>query len=245
MIQFNTYQHSLLQKYSRLSFLIEFDIITASMKQREAFSNDEMLIAKDKLKQLEDTMRELNTTWKSVRWMTDVIAFYRSKENGKLDIKKILQFTSTYSIFFKVPDSQLRGFHVKSPVRGSWAGPQTFRGSSSEVIVEHSKSEQLLNNIESQVGDRKASLDSTYYSAGEQNDIQIPRLPASKSEEALVVVRKKGQFPSNSHQRKRPTTINSVLNGSESNGKSNGLVVHRVTSQAISEHGIEARKANR
>lgn len=253
MIQFNTYQHSLLQKYARLSFITEFDIITASLKQREAFSNDEMQIAKDKLKHLEDTMSELNTTWKSVRWMTDVISFYRSKENGKLDIKKVLQFVSTYSIFFKMPDTQLRGFHVRSPVRGSWAGPQTFRGSTSEVLTEHSKSEQLLNSIETQVAvvtstsvppetNRKASIDSNYYSAGEQNDFQIPRLPTSKSEDTLVVVRKKGPTPSNSHQRKRPTSINPTV--SESSNKSNGLIVHRVTTQAISEHPTEVQKAN-
>lgn len=252
MIQFNTYQHSLLQKYARLSFLTEFDIITASMKQREAFSNDEMQTAKDKLKHLEETMSELNATWKSVRWMTDVISFYRSKEVGKLDIKKVLQFVSTYSIFFKMPDTQLRGFHVRSPVRGSWAGPQTFRGSTAEVLTEHSKSEQLLNSIETQVAavtsstpadpNRKASIDSNYYSAGETNEFQIPRLPASKSEDTLVVVRKKGPATSNSHQRKRPTTINPVM--SETSTKSNGLVVHRVTTQSISEHPTEVQKAN-
>lgn len=254
MIQFNTYQHSLLQKYARLSFLTEFDIITASMKQREAFSNDEMQVAKDKLKTLEETMSELNATWKSVRWMTDVIAFYRSKEVGRLDIKKVLQFVSTYSIFFKMPDTQLRGFHVRSPVRGSWAGPQTFRGTSNEVLVEHSKSEQLLNSIETQVAavtstttntdtNRKASIDSNYYSAGEQNEFQIPRLPTSKSEDTLVVTRKKLPTTSlNSHQRKRPTSINPVL--SELSTKSNGLVVHRVTPQSISEQPIEAQKAN-
>lgn len=255
MIQFNTYQHSLLQKYARLSFLTEFDIVTASMKQREAFSNDEMQVAKDKLKHLEETMSELNATWKSVRWMTDVISFYRSKEDGKLDIKKVLQFVSTYSIFFKMPDTQLRGFHVRSPVRGSWAGPQTFRGSTSEVLTEHSKSEQLLNSIESQVAavtaaassssaaepNRKASIDSNYYSAGEQNDFQIPRLPTSKSEDTLVVTRKKGPATSNTHQRKRPTSINPTV--SESSSKSNGLVVHRVT-QSITEHPTEVQKAN-
>lgn len=257
MIQFNTYQHSLLQKYARLSFLTEFDMITASMKQREAFSNDEIQIAKDKLKHLEETMSELNSTWKSVRWMTDLISFYRSKENGKLDIKKVLEFVSTYSIFFKMPDTLLRGFHVRSPVRGSWAGPQTFRTTSTEVLTEHSKSEQLLNSIETQVAavtsstttsttapepNRKASIDSNYYSAGEQNEFQIPRLPTSKSEDTLVVVRKKGQTTSNPHQRKRPTSINPTI--SESSNKSNGLVVHRVTTQAINEHPIEVQKAN-
>lgn len=242
MIQFNTYQHSLLQKYARLSFLTEYDIATASLKQREAFSNNEMQIAKDKLKQLEETMNELNSVWKSVRWMTDVIAFYRSKDNGKVNIKKILQFISTYNIFVKMPDTQLRGFHVRSPVRGSWAGPQTFK--STDAFLEHSKSEQLLSNIESSAAksqsstnatDRKASIDSNYYSAGEQNDFTIPRLPMSKSEDTLVVTRKKLPLPVNSHQRKRPTSINPTVICESTTSKSNGLIVHR---QPFTEHQL-------
>lgn len=259
MIQFNTYQHSLLQKYARLSFLTEFDIATASLKQREAFSNNEMQIAKDKLKHLEETMSELNSVWKSVRWMTDVIAMYRSKEPSKVDIKKILQFISSYNIFFKMPDTQLRGFHVRSPVRGSWAGPQTFRSSTAEAFLEHSKSEQLLNSIESQVAsavtsssstvttapvdpNRKASIDSNYYSAGEQNEFTIPRLPTSKSEDTLVVTRKKIPLPVNSHQRKRPTSINPPGIPESSIGKSsNGLIVHR---QPLSDALTEIPKAS-
>lgn len=254
MIQFNTYQHTLLQKYARLSFLTEFDIATASLKQREAFSNNEMQIAKDKLKHLEETMSELNSVWKSVRWMTDVIAMYRSKEAGKVDIKKILQFISSYNIFFKMPDTQLRGFHVRSPVRGSWAGPQTFRSSTADAFLEHSKSEQLLNSIESQVAsavtssttttdpNRKVSIDSNYYSAGEQNEFSIPRLPASKSEDTLVVTRKKIPLPVNSHQRKRPTSINPPGISESSIGKSsNGLIVHR---QPLSDPSTEFPKAN-
>lgn len=250
MIQFNTYQHSLLQKYARLSFLSEFDIATASLKQREAFSNNEMQIAKDKLRHLEETMSELNAVWKSVRWMTDVIAMYRSKEAGRVDIRKILQFISSYNIFFKMPDTQLRGFHVKSPVRGSWAGPQTFRSSNAEAFLEHSKSEQLLNSIVASAvtssttdPNRKASIDSNYYSAGEQNEFSIPRLPTSKSEDTLVVTRKKIPLPVNSHQRKRPTSINppGIISESSIGKSSNGLIVHR---QPLGEPLTEIPKAN-
>jgi hypothetical protein len=113
---------------------------------------------------------------------------------------------------------------------------------------EHSKSEQLLNNLEASSAnttaitsssvevnkDRKASIDSNYYSAGEHVDFSIPRLPTSKSEDTLVVTRKKG--PTNLHQRKRPTTINPFLVAeSQSTKTSNGLVVHRVNTQILNE----------
>jgi len=242
MIQFDTYQSTLLHTYARLSFLTEFDMITANLKQREAFSTNELQVAKDRLKQSEETMNELNGAWKSIRYMTDVIQFYRSKEaTNKSDIKKILQFVSSYNIFFKMPDThtQLRGFHVKSPIRGSW-GPQNFRGSEIYTSAEHSKSDQLLNSIESknnstvistESDNRKNSIDSNYYSAGEQNDFSIPRLPLSKSEEALVVTRRKG--PSNIHQRKRPTTFNPLSSDSQTSNKSNGLVVHRINANNV------------
>lgn len=240
MIQFNTYQHNLLQTYARLSFLTEFDMINASLKQREAFSTNELQIAKDRLKQCEETMSELNGAWKSIRYMMDVIQFYRSKDaSNRLDIRKVLQFVSSYNIFFKMPDTQLRGFHLKSPIRGSWS-PQNFKGSEIYNYVEHSKSEQLLNNIEvppketnSVDGNRKSSIDSNYFSAGEQNDFSIPRLPTSKSEDTLVVTRRKGPT-ANIHQRKRPTTLNPISAesslGSTKSTSSNGLIVHRINS---------------
>ncbi|KAG5674408.1 hypothetical protein PVAND_004382 [Polypedilum vanderplanki] len=264
MIQFNTYQTKLLQNYARLSFLTEFDMITANLKQREAFSTNELQIAKEKFNQSQEIMNELNAAWKSIRWMMDVITFYRSKETtNRLDIKKVLQFVSTYNIIFKIPDTQMRGFHVKSPIRGSWAAPQSFsslKGSEILMYGEHSKSEQILNNIETHAtviskpnstdNNRKASIDSTYFSAGEQNDFSIPRLPTSKSEDTLVVTRKKGT--SNVHQRKRPTTINPSgleiqSSSSSSSSKPSGLVVHRINQnhQMVNEiHSPETSKSS-
>lgn len=48
MLQFNVYRHEIIKKYARLSFLIEFELIRADMKHREAFSNNEIQLAKEK-----------------------------------------------------------------------------------------------------------------------------------------------------------------------------------------------------
>lgn len=246
MLQFNVYQHETIRKYARLSFLTEFEIIVANMKHREAFSNNEMELAKDRLKKFQEANNDLNAAWKSIRWMMNAVAFSRTKEQTVgVDIKTILQLNNSTvgSEKFKKPSQpfQTTNYHA-SPIRGSWSGPQNYALKNSEVFLygEHSKSEQVLNSCDARVSSLTASevlrnsSDSNYYSSGEKCDFVIPRLPSSKSEDTLVVVRKKGTASAHQHQRKRATTINantSIDSHDNHVSKSNGLIVHRFTNQ--------------
>lgn len=227
MIHLRTYQPSIIQKYARLSCIIEFDMMVANHKHREAFSSNEVQVTKEKLNKLQDLMNNLNTVWKSVRWLMDVITYARSKEKSpELEMKRILEFTmampkistSTSSHLLELPSKDGR---IKSPTRGSWPGPvqnnHLMTSSSTFLSAEHSKSEQQLPNEQSfmesghlsvascVISSRKNSGDSNYYSSGE---IIPPRqmLPPSKSEETLFASKKKG--PTNLHHRKRTTTEN-------------------------------------
>lgn len=251
MLQFNVYQHEALKKYARLSFLIEFEIIVATMKHREAFSNNEVQLAKEKLKKLQDVMNELNTAWKSGRWMSDAITFSRTKEiTTSIDVKSILQFNSPAKRNDKIQFTQpfpVSNFKLASPIRGSWSGPQNYALKNSEIFMygEHSKSEQVLNSGEagrvttltSATSIMRNSAESNYFSSGEKGNFAIPRLPSSKSEDTLVVIRKKGPTV-NAHQRKRATTINTNLSADSSyetpSTKSNGLIVHRINNTQYS-----------
>lgn len=254
MLQFNVYQHETIRKYARLSFLIEFETIVANMKHREAFSNNEIQVAKEKLKKLQEVMNDLNVAWKSLRWMMDAINFSRTKEqNSGIDVKSILQFnnpnTANDMKTFKQP-FQPPHFHVTSPIRGSWSGPQNYALKNSEIFMygEHSKSEQVLNSCEARVSSLKSydsvlrqSADSNYFSSGEKSNFVIPRLPSSKSEDTLVVIRNKGT--SNAHQRKRATTANtnSSTDSNEAHGvKPNGLMVHRINNTQFTSETHEA-----
>lgn len=254
MLQFNVYQHETIRKYARLSFLIEFETIVANMKHREAFSNNEIQVAKEKLKKLQEVMNDLNVAWKSLRWMMDAINFSRTKEqNSGIDVKSILQFNNPNTAndikTFKQP-FQPPHFHVASPIRGSWSGPQNYGLKNSDIFMygEHSKSEQVLNSCEARVSGLKSydsvlrqSADSNYFSSGEKNNFVIPRLPSSKSEDTLVVIRNKGT--SNAHQRKRATTANtnSSTDSNEAHGaKPNGLMVHRINNTQFTNEIHEA-----
>lgn len=253
MLQFNVYQHELIKKYARLSFLIEFEVIVANMKQREAFSNNEIQLTKEKLKKLQEVNNDLNTAWKSIRWMMDAISFSRTKdETSGIDIKTILHFNRTlnpneklklFGKTFQAPSFQL----TTSPIRGSWSGPQNFGLKGSDIFLygEHSKSEQVLNSKEVQAATLatcdllRNNSDLNYFSSGEKCNFAIPRLPASKSEDQLVVVRNKGFTTAHQHQnlRKRATTINanSSTDSSEGQGsKPNGLTVHRINNTQFS-----------
>lgn len=243
MLQFNIYQHDTIRKYARLSLLIEFEIIVANLKHREAFSNNEIQVAKEKLKKLQEVMDDLNGSWKKVRWMMNAINFSRTKEQSGIDVKTILQFNNPANAndlqTFKLPfQPSTANFHVTSPIRGSWSGPQNYALKNSDDFMygEHSKSEQVLNRCDARVsvvasGDslERQSSDSNYYSSGEKSNFSIPRLPSSKSEDTLVVIRNKGT--SHVHPRKRATTVNTNSSGESSEGhssKSNGLIVHRI-----------------
>ncbi|XP_050067957.1 uncharacterized protein LOC126556625 [Anopheles maculipalpis] len=190
MIHLKTYQSSIIQKYSRLSCILELDTMLANHLHREAFSSSELQKAKDRLAKLQELSGGLNTIWKGVRWLMDVIGYARDRANmPELNMKQILDYKTTY--FGKLPkggngdkkkggsESQLlhppgtappgaNSFHKSSPGRGSWPGPavENTLGHNGLLDAEHSKSEQLLkyNSARflnvSQAGSRKNSADS-------------------------------------------------------------------------------------
>lgn len=225
MIHLRTYQPSIIQKYSRLSCIIEFDMMVANHKHREAFSSNEVQTTKERLTKLQDLMTNLNTVWKSVRWLMDVITYARSKEKApELEMRRILEFnitsrsitSSISSHLLDIPDNEGK---IKTPTRGSWPGPVQSNNlmidSTTLFTSEHSKSEQQLPydpmftesgflSVASCVNSsRKNSGDSNYYSSGEIVPMKQMLAP-SKSEETLFKMKKKG--PTNLHHRKRSTT---------------------------------------
>lgn len=227
-------------------------MMVANHKHREAFSSNEVQVTKERLNKLQDLMNNLNTVWKSVRWLMDVITYARSKEKSpELEMKRILEFniavpsipTSTSSHLLELPSKDGR---IKSPTRGSWPGPaqsnNLMTGSSTFLSAEHSKSEQNLpidqNFMESghlsvascmSSSSRKNSGDSNYYSSGE---IIAPRqmLPPSKSEETLFALKKKG--PTNLHHRKRTTTATTVPQNHSITGRSSNAEKFNVNVQS-------------
>lgn len=175
MVHLRTYQHSIIQKYSRLSCIIELDTIVANHNHREAFSSYEVQSTKERLLKLQELTGSLNSIWKSVRWLMDVIGFARDKDKiPELDMKKILEFRnkkqnsmhhSASSQLLQPPSKDVK---IKSsPSRGSWPGPDVSNSLAPKTGVslmsaEHSKSEQQLPMMPGSISSRHLSVSSCY-----------------------------------------------------------------------------------
>lgn len=193
MIHLNTYQNSIIQRYSKLSCILELDAATANHLHREAFSSSEVAIAKQRVAKLQELQAKLNGIWKGVRWLMDVIAFARDKNTTNILMKYLLEKHSDGSVNLKRTLLQIPPRDPKvvksSPGRGSWPGPGANINPNSGLLNELSKSEQHLstncNNISSQflsISDtsRKNSNSSNY-----STDYFSERIAPSRSEDIL------------------------------------------------------------
>lgn len=97
MIHLNTYQKDVINRYSRLSCILELDTAQAQHNHREAFSSSELTIAKDKLTKLQDLQSQVNTVWKGARWLIDVISFARDRGTAQYNVIVVIFITIALS----------------------------------------------------------------------------------------------------------------------------------------------------
>ncbi|XP_017082694.2 uncharacterized protein LOC108115650 isoform X2 [Drosophila eugracilis] len=157
MIHLRTYQSAIIQKYARLSCILELDTALATHALREAFSSSELQAAKERLATLQELSSSLTIVWKSVRWLMDVVAYARNKNaQPSLAMREILDFAqqrqdesvatstagSTSKQLLQLPIRESK-FSKTGQGRGSWPGPGTNEDPA-QSKPEHSKSEQNL-----------------------------------------------------------------------------------------------------
>ncbi|KAH8278397.1 hypothetical protein KR018_002303, partial [Drosophila ironensis] len=154
MIHLRTYQPAIIQKYARLSCILELDTALATHALREAFSSSELQAAKERLATLQELSSSLTLVWKSVRWLMDVVAYARNKSaQPSLAMREILEFTQqrhedsaaascTNKKLLQLPIRESK-FTKTGTGRGSWPGPGTNEDPAQNK-PEHSKSEQNL-----------------------------------------------------------------------------------------------------
>ncbi|KAH8406472.1 hypothetical protein KR215_002027 [Drosophila sulfurigaster] len=150
MIHLRTYQPAIVQKYARLSCILELDTAMATHSHREAFSSSELQAAKERLATLQDLSANLTLVWKSVRWLMDVVAYARNKHaQSSLPMRDILEFAhvrgdeSTGKQLLQLP---LRESKFNKTGRGSWPGPGANDDAERQGKPEHSKSETNLGH---------------------------------------------------------------------------------------------------
>ncbi|KAL5285155.1 ANKFN1 family protein [Megaselia abdita] len=184
MIYLKTFYFSIMQKYCRISCILDIETLLAQHCHREAFSNKELITAKDKLSKLNDFSTNLNDIWKRMRWLTDVISYARNYSPLHITFKEveILQKYGNRNIhLLQLPStSNVDNSKIKqNSGRGSWPGP-TVENSEYHLKIEYSKSEQNIIN-------RKHSADvSGSYSMGETNQNQM-KMPPSVSDNQISI----------------------------------------------------------
>lgn len=106
-IHISTYEPDLLGKYSRLSAILETDLIVAQHEHRQAFSSNELKSTKSRVNQLQDMVSIADEFWRQLRWIVDVVSFARDK----LQANNGIRLGSIWSYFELSPsltvDSQL------------------------------------------------------------------------------------------------------------------------------------------
>ncbi|XP_045772114.1 uncharacterized protein LOC123872037 isoform X2 [Maniola jurtina] len=164
MIHLQTYHTNILNKYSKLSCVLELDVALAAHSQREAFSCTELQTAKERLTKLEDLQNNLNLVWKAERWLMDLIVFARDKDksgpSSGILLKYVLDKTPSKCVDRTDSENCEKDANLKidllqippregkitktSPGRGSWPGP-AGNGNHTNLHPEFSKSEQQLS----------------------------------------------------------------------------------------------------
>lgn len=192
MIHLNTYQNDIIQRYSKLSCILELDAATANHLHREAFSNTEVAIAKERLAKLQELQTKLNTVWKGVRWLMDVVTFARDRSNTNTTMKCILEKqydTSNVNLkrsLLQIPPRDPK--IVKStPGRGSWPGPGATINPNC-LLNELSKSEQQLSTNRTDLSSQFLNVSDTSRKGSNSSNYSeyfSERLPPSRSEDIL------------------------------------------------------------
>uniref|UniRef100_A0A1B6E9F7 Ankyrin repeat and fibronectin type-III domain-containing protein 1 n=1 Tax=Clastoptera arizonana TaxID=38151 RepID=A0A1B6E9F7_9HEMI len=194
MVHLGTYQKQVVSRYSRLSCILELDTALAQHSHREAFSNSELNIAKERLSRLESLQAQLNAAWKQSRWLLDVLSFARDRlSHSPTSMKHLLSLhpkrsrdqLDSHSGLLQPPDPKA----VKS--RGSWPGPGVARLLGT-VTAELSRSEQHLSGMQMSGTPMQPNppplpppRPSPPRIPPESED--SPRLPPSRSEDTLVM----------------------------------------------------------
>ncbi|CAG0881703.1 unnamed protein product [Darwinula stevensoni] len=96
MLHLRTYQKDLICRYARLSSILELDSLLAHLANREAFSSEEVSLAKLRLSSLQEIQSRVENTWKGARWLMDALSYAREKTSqGSIQVSQLLSTLGT------------------------------------------------------------------------------------------------------------------------------------------------------
>lgn len=125
----STYEPDLLGKYSRLSAILETDLIVAQHDHRQAFSSTELKSTKSRVSHLQDMVSIADEFWRQLRWIVDVVSFARDKSSSAST--NCIRLASIWRHFDLAP-ANLSQAHLEAPQLALYSGdlepPSTANG---------------------------------------------------------------------------------------------------------------------
>uniref|UniRef100_H9G416 Uncharacterized protein n=1 Tax=Anolis carolinensis TaxID=28377 RepID=H9G416_ANOCA len=80
LVHFFTYDQAFISQYCQVSALLELESLLSQQSLREAFSDSEVTIAKQRHQQVQDYMQQMEEIWREMRWMMDALQHARYKQ---------------------------------------------------------------------------------------------------------------------------------------------------------------------
>ncbi|XP_066545405.1 ankyrin repeat and fibronectin type-III domain-containing protein 1 isoform X2 [Amia ocellicauda] len=94
LVHFDTYSQSFIGQYCRVSALLELESLMSQQTLREAFSESELLVAKQKHQQVQEYMQQMEEVWREARWIMDALQYARYKQpSGGISLGWIVDFS--------------------------------------------------------------------------------------------------------------------------------------------------------
>ncbi|PSN43050.1 hypothetical protein C0J52_23158 [Blattella germanica] len=258
MVHLGTYQRDVISRYSRLSCILELDTVLAHHSHREAFSSSEVAAAKDRLAQLQDFQVQLNSAWKGVRWLMDVLTFARDRGCGGSATTPGVAMRNLLALNWSSSGDQGSDRDVscngKSGISSCGGGSlkrsllqlpprdpklvksSTSRGSWPGPGVSPGSVANLLtaelSKSEQHLSTGRSGSSGSHSHSGELSSRVTPRLPPSRSEDTLLLA-KQPPPAIRTHTRSRSSTIT----GSGAGSICSGTSVSASTSPLLSTRG--------
>ncbi|XP_063044914.1 ankyrin repeat and fibronectin type-III domain-containing protein 1 [Engraulis encrasicolus] len=82
LVHFCTYKERFISLYCRLSSVLELDALITQQALREAITDPELTIAKQRHQHITDFIQHMDEIWRDVRWLTDALQYARYKQPG-------------------------------------------------------------------------------------------------------------------------------------------------------------------
>ncbi|XP_058255126.1 ankyrin repeat and fibronectin type-III domain-containing protein 1 isoform X1 [Hemibagrus wyckioides] len=115
LVHFGAYCPTFIGQYCRVSASLDLESLISQQALREAFSESELLTAKQRHQKIQELLQQVDEVWREARWMVEVLQFARYKQQQVgVNLGSIIDF-SKENIVEKTPSTSSQPDYLPSP----------------------------------------------------------------------------------------------------------------------------------